>query len=78
MKFNRVKDGMENVYFIAKVRAFPQLTVRYGHVVNYRDHNYIIDSGGELITRHQEEVWTDEDMAWSRLSCAFDVWMNLY
>lgn len=78
LSFSRVKGGMENVYFIAKVRAFPPLTVRYGRVVNYRDHNYVIDSGGELIIRHKEEVWTDEDLAWARLGCAFDIWMSIY
>ena len=68
----------KSVYFIAKTNAFPELTVRYGRVINYFDHNYTIDSGGEYIRRHEDEIFEDEDLAWNRLGCAYSAWMLIY
>lgn len=69
---------METLYFIAKVNAFPQLTVRYGKPVSYNDHYYVIDSGGELHRRHSEEVFKDEESAWTKLYCAYSAWLKIY
>lgn len=79
VKLFGVKSSVqETVYFIARVNAIPPLIVRKGKIINHYNHHYYIDSGGEYIKRHEEEIWKDEDFAWTILNAAFHNWLEIY
>lgn len=73
-----VKGGMDRLFFILRVWGEPALIVVEGRIINKIDHYYYLDCGGQQIKRHEEEVWTDEDLAYRRLAAAFPNWLKNY
>lgn len=76
--FGVKKHVDQPIFFIARNYGIPYLIVREGKVTNFHNHHYYINSGGQSFFRHEDEIFFDEDRAWTALNAGFTAWLRIY